>query len=133
MTSIQQIIDEFKSSYESNTGEVSLSEMKKKLTEIYKKHAEPSEKKEKKPKKEKKDEGEDVNEKKYGKTPRKALCMKKIKKDCPDNKEEKKKREPTFYNLFMREKMAELKEDKEMSGKDKMKKIAEMWGEQNKK
>jgi hypothetical protein len=32
----------------------------------------------------------------------------------------------------MREKMAELKEDKDTSGKDKMKKIAEMWSERAK-
>jgi hypothetical protein len=121
MTSIQQIIDEFKSVYESNTEEVSLSEMKKKLTEIYKKHAEPSEKKEKKAKKEKKeDDGEEKKAKKVAK-----------KKDDGE-KEEKKKREPTAYNLFMREKMAELKEDKDTSGKDKMKKIAEMWSERAK-
>ena len=120
MTSIQQIIEEFKSVYESNAEEVSLSEMKKKLTEIYKKHAEPSEKKEKKAKKEKKDDGEEKKAKKVAK-----------KKDDGE-KEEKKKREPTAYNLFMREKMAELKEDKDMTGKDKMKKIAEMWSEREK-
>lgn len=119
MTSIQKIIEEFKSSYDSNTDEVSLSEMKKKLAEIYKKHSESGEKKEKKAKKEKNEDGEEKK-------------AKKVAKKKEDGEEEKKKREPTAYNLFMREKMAELKDDKEMTGKDKMKKIAEMWGQRAK-
>lgn len=117
MTSIQQIIEEFKSFYESNTEEISLNEMKKKLAEIYKKNSGPTEKKEKKVKN---DDGEEKKAKKAAK------------KKEDEGKEEKKKREPTAYNLFMREKMAELKDDKDMSGKDKMKKIAEMWSQREK-
>ena len=49
----------------------------------------------------------------------------------PDKKEDKKKREPTAYNLFMKEQMAKLKEEEtnenKMTGKEKMSHIASLW------
>jgi len=49
----------------------------------------------------------------------------------PDKKEDKKKREPTAYNLFMKEQMAKLKEEEtkenKMTGKEKMSHIAILW------
>lgn len=47
--------------------------------------------------------------------------------------EEKKPRAPTAYNLFMKEKMSELKEQHpEMSNIDRMKMAAEAWSESKK-
>lgn len=102
MSNIQKVVDEFKNLYVENEEEVSLSEMKKKLTEIYKKHNDT---------------------KKAKKTTKKG----------EEEDEEKKKRKPSVYNLYMRQKMLELKEDKSMNGKEKMAKIAEMWKEEKEK
>jgi hypothetical protein len=49
----------------------------------------------------------------------------------PNKKDDKKKREPTAYNLFMKEQMAKLKEEEtkenKMTGKEKMSHIASLW------
>ena len=43
---------------------------------------------------------------------------------------EKKKREPSAYNIFMKEKMAELKQNGEtLTGKELMQKVAGMWND----
>jgi hypothetical protein len=61
--------------------------------------------------------------KKEGKPAKKA---KKPKKE--EDGEEKKKREPTAYNLFVKEKMPTLKEEfKDLSRQDLMRKVGEMW------
>jgi hypothetical protein len=55
---------------------------------------------------------------------------KKTKKEKKGNGEEKPKRAPTAYNLFMQKKMAEFKEEgSTLSGKEKMAEIAKMWKE----
>lgn len=52
---------------------------------------------------------------------------KKTKKEVQDNVV-KKKREPTAYNLFVKEKMPIIKEDfPELSRQDLMRKVGEMW------
>jgi hypothetical protein len=55
---------------------------------------------------------------------------KNTKKEKKGNGEEKPKRAPTAYNLFMQKKMAEFKEEgSTLSGKEKMAEIAKMWKE----
>ena len=48
-----------------------------------------------------------------------------------DKKDDKNKREPTTYNLFMKEQMAKLNEEEtkenKMTGKEKMSHIASLW------
>ena len=49
----------------------------------------------------------------------------------PEKKEDKIKRPPTAYNIFMKEQMAKLKEEEtkenKMTGKEKMSHIASLW------
>jgi hypothetical protein len=46
----------------------------------------------------------------------------------PEKKEDKIKRPPTAYNIFMQEQMAKLKEEEsKMTGKEKMSHIAKLW------
>ena len=57
---------------------------------------------------------------------KKTKSVKKDKSDATD----KPKRQPTAYNLFMKEQMEKLKEDgSSLTGKEKMQKIAELWKE----
>ena len=45
-------------------------------------------------------------------------------------KTDKKKREPTAYNLFLQEKMAELKEvEPKLTAQEKMSRVSELWKE----
>ena len=56
----------------------------------------------------------------------KKKSSKKGKKES--GKDEKPKRAPTAYNLFMKEQMEKLKQDgSSLSGKEKMQAIAELW------
>ena len=53
---------------------------------------------------------------------------KKTKKEDNNDNVPKKKREPTAYNLFVKEKMPIIKEEfPELSRQDLMKKVGEMW------
>lgn len=66
-----------------------------------------------------------------------TTCNTKPTNDAPSkpakSTEEKKPRAPTAYNLFMKEKMSELKENHpEMSNIDRMKMAAEAWTESKK-
>ena len=98
----KEVVEAFAALFEGKEEEVSLAELKKMLTEVHK--ATTSGKKEKKTKKEKKEK--------------------------KGNGEEKPKRAPTAYNLFMQKKMAEFKEEgSTLSGKEKMAEIAKMWKE----
>lgn len=100
-----EVIAIFAKQMEEKKEEVSLPEMKKSLTEIYKKIITESKKKVKK--------------------------TKRAEDDKSDNEEpKKKKREPTAYNIFMKEKMEEMKkEGSTLNGKEKMAAIAQMWRE----
>ena len=54
--------------------------------------------------------------------------VKKAKKEKNEDGEEKKKREPTAYNLFVKEKMPTLKEEfPNFSRQDLMRKVVEIW------
>ena len=53
---------------------------------------------------------------------------KKSKKEKSDDEEPKKKREPTAYNLFVKEQMPLIKEEfPELSRQDLMRKVGEAW------
>ena len=118
------ISQKFATFYEENEEEVSLKELKDKLSEIYKQ--------EKEGKKKNDDEEKVPSEKK-----KKSVLKKKVLKKSNDENEEKvekKKREPSAYNIFMKEQMAIFKENnltipegERPSVRDNMKKIAELW------
>ena len=100
-TTTQQIIDEFTTLIDTEK-EYTRSELGKILTGVY--HQITSGKKNAEPKK------------------------KKSKKEVDDDAAPKKKREPTAYNLFVKEKMPIIKEEfPELSRQDLMKKVGEMW------
>lgn len=100
-TTTQQIIDEFTTLIDTEK-EYTRSELGKILTAVY--HQITSGKKNAEPKK------------------------KKAKKEVDDDAAPKKKREPTAYNLFVKEKMPIIKEEfPELSRQDLMKKVGEMW------
>jgi len=90
-----KVIEAFALSYVDNVEEISLDELKKKLTDIYKQVS-------------------------------KGKKVKIVKEEKP----EKKKREPTPYNLFLQEKMAELKEkEPTLTAHEKMSRISDLWKE----
>ena len=100
-TTTQQIIDEFTTLIDTEK-EYTRSELGKILTAVY--HQITSGKKNAEPKK------------------------KKAKKEVDDDAAPKKKREPTAYNLFVKEKMPIIKEEfPELSRQDLMKKVGELW------
>ena len=100
-TTTQQIMDEFIILIDTEK-EYTRSELGKILTEVY--HQISSGKKKGEPKK------------------------KKAKKGSNEDAEPKKKREPTAYNLFVKEKMPIIKEEfPELSRQDLMKKVGELW------
>ena len=107
MTTTASVISQtFAKFYEGNDEVISLKELKEKLTQIYK--------------------GDGKTETK--KTTTKKATTKK------EEKPEKKTKEPSAYNTFMKEQMAILKEEQSSlskeekpSAKDNMKKIAELW------
>ena len=100
-TTTQQIIDEFTTLIDTEK-EYTRSELGKILTAVY--HQITSGKKNAEPKK------------------------KKSKKEVDDDAAPKKKREPTAYNLFVKEKMPIIKEEfPELSRQDLMKKVGELW------
>tara|TARA_B000000441_G_scaffold128952_1_gene110232 strand:+ start:414 stop:737 length:324 start_codon:yes stop_codon:yes gene_type:complete len=100
-TTTQQIIDEFTTLIDTEK-EYTRSELGKILTGVY--HQITSGKKNAEPKK------------------------KKSKKEVDDDAPPKKKREPTAYNLFVKEKMPIIKEEfPELSRQDLMKKVGELW------
>ena len=100
-TTTQQIIDEFTTLIDTEK-EYTRSELGKILTGVY--HQITSGKKNAEPKK------------------------KKSKKEVDDDAAPKKKREPTAYNLFVKEKMPIIKEEfPELSRQDLMKKVGELW------
>ncbi len=96
-----KVVEEFVKFYTENTEEVKINEMKKKLSEIYKTVS-----------------LEPVNEDKKVKKVKKVKEEKEVK--------EKKKREPTAYNLFLKSKMAELK-DNGMTVREKMTECGRLW------
>ena len=103
-TTTKQIMDEFIILIDTEK-EYSRSELGKILTEVY--HQITSGKKKGEPKK------------------------KKAKKETDEDEEPKKKREPTAYNLFVKEKMPIVKNDyPELSRQDLMKKVGELWKKQ---
>ena len=119
MTTATEIAQKFASFYEGNDDEVSLKEMKEKLSEFFKKEKPATKKKAAK------------DEEKPAKETKKKVTKK---SDDEEDKPEKKKREPSAYNVFMKEQMAILKEEnaklsaeERPSAKDNMKKIAELW------
>ena len=98
-----KVVEEFVKFYTENTEEVKINEMKKKLSEIYKKVSEEI--------------VSDDEDKK----------VKKVKKEKVDKEvKEKKKREPTAYNLFLKSKMTELK-DNGMTVREKMTECGRLW------
>ena len=100
-TTTLQIIDEFTTLIDTEK-EYTRSELGKILTGVY--HQITSGKKNAEPKK------------------------KKSKKEVDDDAAPKKKREPTAYNLFVKEKMPIIKEEfPELSRQDLMKKVGELW------
>ena len=102
MTTTQQIINQFTTNVDTEK-EYTRAELGKILTQVY--HEITSDKKvktETKPKKEKKEKSND--------------------------EEPKKKREPTAYNLFVKEQMPLIKEEfPELSRQDLMRKVGEAW------
>ena len=57
-------------------------------------------------------------------------CSKKRKKVKTEEGEEKKKREPTAYNLLVKDRMSVIKEENpEMSRQDLMREVGRMWKE----
>ena len=101
MTPTQQIMTTFTSKVDMEK-EYTRSEMGKMLTEVYK----------------------EMKEVEKGEKPKK----KKVKKT--EDGEEKKKREPTLYNLFVKDTMSVVKEENpEMSRQDLMREVGRMWKE----
>ena len=105
-TQTQKIINEFTTLVDTEK-EYTRAELGKMLTEVYRQITSDKPKKtEEKPKKKKS----------------------KKDKDSDEEAEPKKKREPTAYNLFVKEKMSIVKEEfPELNRQDLMKKVGEMW------
>ena len=100
MTTTQQIVSQFTTNVDTDK-EYTRAELGKILTQVY----------------------HDINTGK--KTEKKA---KKEKKEKSDDEEPKKKREPTAYNLFVKEQMPLIKEEfPELSRQDLMRKVGEAW------
>ena len=103
MTTTQQIVNQFTTNVDTEK-QYSRAELGKILTQVY--HDITSDKK------------------KSTTEPKK----KKTKKEKSDDDEPKKKREPTAYNLFVKDKMPIIKEEfPDLSRQDFMRKIGEMW------
>jgi hypothetical protein len=103
MTTTQQIINQFTEIIDTEK-EYTRAELSKILTQIY---------------------HETITQKKSLKTDKEP--KKKAKKTNSDE-EPKKKREPTLYNLFVKEQMPIIKEEfPELSRQDLMKKVGEIW------
>ena len=98
-----KVVEEFVKFYTENIEEVKINEMKKKLSEIYKKVS------------------EEIVSDDEGKKVKKVKKVKEVKEV-----KEKKKREPTAYNLFLKSKMADLK-DNGMTVREKMTECARLW------
>lgn len=108
----REIIDEF-TILINIENEYTLHEMKKILETVYKSKTEKPVKK---------------DDAKVGKTPRKFLGMKKVVKKPKEEGEEKKKREPTEYNLYMKENYSKAKEQNPEANKSEIMKIVYgMW------
>jgi hypothetical protein len=105
-TQTQKIINEFTTLVDTEK-EYTRAELGKMLTEVYRQITSDKPKKtEEKPKKKKS----------------------KKDKDSDEEVEPKKKREPTAYNLFVKEKMSIVKDEfPELNRQDLMKKVGEMW------
>ena len=105
-TQTQKIINEFTTLVDTEK-EYTRAELGKMLTEVYRQiTSDKTKKTEDKPKKKKS----------------------KKDKDSDEEAEHKKKREPTKYNLFVKEKMSIVKNEfPELSRQDLMKKVGEMW------
>ena len=102
MTTTQQIVNQFTTNVDTEK-EYTRAELGKILTQVY--HEITSDKKVKTEKK-----------------------PKKAKKEKSDDEEPKKKREPTAYNLFVKEQMPLIKEEfPELSRQDLMRKVGEAW------
>ena len=102
MTTTQQIINQFTNNLDTEK-DYTRAELGKILTQVY--HETTSDKKVKTEKK-----------------------PKKAKKEKSDDEEPKKKREPTAYNLFVKEQMPLIKEEfPELSRQDLMRKVGEAW------
>ena len=101
MTTTEQILTTFTSKVDMEK-EYTRSELGKMLTEVFK----------------------EMKEVEKGEKPKK----KKVKKT--EDGEEKKKREPTLYNLFVKDTMSVVKEENpEMSRQDLMREVGRMWKE----
>ena len=60
--------------------------------------------------------------------PKKTKKSKKPKNNSDEDEEPKKKREPTAYNIFVKEQMSIIKEENpELSRQDLMRKVGELW------
>ena len=106
MTTTQQIVNQFTQVIDTDK-EYTRSELGKILTQVYR---------------------DMTTQKKESKTdePKK----KRTKKSKDSDEEHKKKREPTAYNLFVKEHMPLVKEEfPELSSQDLMKKVGEIWRE----
>jgi|TARA_Y100000389_G_scaffold139378_1_gene137131 hypothetical protein len=105
-TQTQKIINEFTTLVDTEK-EYTRAELGKMLTEVYRQITSDKPKKtEEKPKKKKS----------------------KKDKDSDEEVEPKKKREPTAYNLFVKEKMSIVKDEfPDLNRQDLMKKVGEMW------
>ena len=103
MTTTEQILTTFTSKVDLEK-EYTRSELGKMLTEVFK----------------------EIREGEKGE--KKARKTKKVKKD--EEGEDKKKREPTAYNLFVKETMSVVREENpEMSRQDLMREVGRMWKE----
>ena len=99
MTTTQQIINQFTTNVDTEK-EYTRAELGKILTQVY--HEITSDKK--------------------------VKIEKKSKKEKSNDEEPKKKREPTAYNLFVKEQMPLIKEEfPELSRQDLMRKVGEAW------
>ena len=101
-----KVVEEFVKFYTENIEEVKINEMKKRLSEIYKKVS------------------EEIVSDDEGKKVKKVKKIKEVKEE--KEVKEKKKREPTAYNLFLKSKMADLK-DNGMTVREKMTECARLW------
>ena len=104
MTTTQQIVNQFTEIIDTEK-EYTRAELSKILTQIY---------------------HETTTQKKSSNTDKEP--KKKAKKNKDSDAEPKKKREPTLYNLFVKEKMPIINQEfKDLSRQDLMKKVGELW------
>ena len=105
MTTTQQIVNQFTTNVDTEK-EYTRAELGKILTQVY----------------------HEITSNKKVKTDNTEKKVKKSKKEKSDDDEPKKKREPTLYNIFVKEQMPLIKEEfPELSRQDLMRKVGEAW------